>query len=310
MKLQNLSMETTWTSYMAAMGGVLKHCGYYNKCISSLMVETGMAFHFIVHNKLCPSSVTVYNWKEEHEKMLKRVGVDTEVNCVMGFSDHENQEELQHKAINDIKKSIDRGLGVVVWAPTGVLEFGIIKGYDDEDEIFFVSDVTGDDPDPLLYKNLGLSNVPILFYQIIKCKHELEEGLKLNKALAFALNEWNKEDHVDENYQCGRKGYDNLISSLKDNNFDVNGLSYIIAVYSDSKKCIKDFLGSNKNIRTQDDLISIFNNISENFNNIQEVVPFPYSGELPENKKQFIIDKLEESKLLEEEAMGLINLTC
>ena len=63
------------TSYIQATYGVLKHTGLWNDEIWKMMGHTGMAFHFIVHKQACPSSVTIYDWTNEHLVMMDRIGV-------------------------------------------------------------------------------------------------------------------------------------------------------------------------------------------------------------------------------------------
>lgn len=40
---------------------------------------TGMAFHLIMHQECCPSSVTSYDWLSEHSIAFDRLGVLSEI---------------------------------------------------------------------------------------------------------------------------------------------------------------------------------------------------------------------------------------
>lgn len=309
MDLMKTAMEASWTSYMAAMGGVLKQCGYYTDDIKRLMCETGMGFHFIIEKRVCPSSVTVYSWIDEHREMMERIGIETEIQCIMGLAEREDREALQKKAVEDIKASLDRGFAVVAWAPSDILEFGIIKGYDDEDGVFYTADVTGGNPDPLLYENPGLSQVPILFYQIIRGKKEVSVKERALSSLGFALSEWNKETHVSEGYFSGKKAWQTLLKALKEREYDSNGLSYNLAVYCDSKNCIKEYFSYLKELFSGEfeSTEGFYSEISRLFSEAQKIVPFPFSSTLSEDEEKRLLDLLEEAFSLEERAMGEIS---
>jgi hypothetical protein len=204
---------------------------------------TGMGFHFIVHKELCPSSVTVYDWNSEHLDCMNRMGIVSETFSLMDDRGHETLRDAQERAVEKIKESIGRGIPVLVWAPTPILEFGIIKGYDDADGVFFVEQCSGQPADPLLYENLGKSEVPILFYQIFLKKVAVDEWQMIRQSLKFGLSEWEKENHVSPDfYASGKKGYTNFIGALEKGVFNEFGLGYLAAVYADSKNCLTQYL--------------------------------------------------------------------
>ena len=121
------------------------------------------AFHFISAPDACPSSVTAYDWGRVHQASMARLGVHTEwYEC--GYE--ATFELARTRAVATIKASIDRGHPVIVWAPTAVLEFGLLSGYDDADGVFEVAHAAPGPADPLLYGNLGRKRVPWLAYQV------------------------------------------------------------------------------------------------------------------------------------------------
>lgn len=307
--INDIEMGKTWTSYISALHGVLKSAGLTNKDLWKLMGDTGMGFHFILHEELCPSSVTVYNWVEEHQEMLDRIGIESSITCVMDFADHEDREAVKVKAIDDIKKSIDEGFSVINWAPTPILEFGIIHGYDTDDKVFFTKDVTGQETDPLLFDNIGISDVPILYYQTFGEKNDMDEYSIIKNSLSFGINQWKKEVHNNtENYFSGKRAYKVLIEALENNKFDPSGLSYNMAVYNDSKSCLAKYIKYiNENTKFKGKLNKAAENyrkVSEIFNDIYNEIPFPYNGkELSDKTKQMILLKLKQSLELENTSM-------
>lgn len=310
--VNNIEMGKTWTSYMSAADGVLKGSELYKDDMWKLMGETGMAFHFIIHNESCPSSVTVYNWVKEHQEMLDRIGIDSSIVCIMDFARYEGKESAKNKAVSDIKESLDKGKAVIVWAPTPILEFGIIHGYDDSDKVFFTTDVTGQDTDPLLFDNIGISDVPILYYQIINSKKDIDELSIVKNSLSFGIKQWRKEVHNDtDNYFSGKKAYIKLIEALENNKFDPSGLSYNMAVYSDSKQSLAKYI---KYINEESDFKEKLNIASENYSKVSDIfnemhieIPFPYNGvELSDETRKSFAEKLKECQNLEEAAISEI----
>lgn len=304
----------TWTSYIDSMYGVLCGSGMWKEDVTMLMGMTGAAFHFIVHETCSPSSVTVYDWQNEHFIMMDRIGIHSDL-YNFWFDNRLNTYDLQREAaVRRIKESIDRGVGVIAWAPTKILEFGIIKGYDDDDGVFYVQDCTGQEADPLLYKNLGKSEVPMLSYQIPIQKVEIDREKAYRESLRFAVNEWNKDFHVSPSYASGRKAYDYLAASLEKGNFDSFGLAYILSVYADSKQCIAgylEFLNTGSEMAgSLDKTASLYKEAAGNFKQMAEL--FPFSGvngvgcTADRSKAPEIMRLVKETKPLEEQAIKLI----
>lgn len=306
--LSNIELGMTWTTYIASAYGVLKHLKMWDDEVWKLMGLTGMAFHFIIHDEICPSSVTVYDWTNEHTMMMDRIGVSSEVVCVMNHTSMNTGEQLREIAVKRIKESIDSDKGVIVWAPTSVLEFGIIKGYDDKDGVFYVEDCGESEPDPLLYKNMGISEVAILFYQIVNGKIDIPQEKMIRESLEFGVNEWKKDNHFHPRYSSGKKAYQNLINALNKGVYNHFGLGYSLAVYSDSKKNLAKYIDFvNKTGEFSDKLDTATSNymkIAEKFEEMAKKVPFGHGGAPinPDCLSQ-VTDLMKESMILEEDAI-------
>ena len=276
--LENVKMGYSWTTYLGSVAGVLREAGMWNDELYKLAGMTGMAFHFIVHKTLCPSSVTVYDWVNEHFTAMDRIGVHSDVYQVFNDPRLNTYSKRHEDAIARIKESVDKDIGVVVWAPTNILEFGIIKGYDDEDGVFIVDGCTECSVDPLLYNNLGKSEVPILFYQIFKDRVTVDNEKVFRDSLQFAVGEWNKEFHINPDYASVRKGYDNLMAALERGDFNDFGLAYILAVYADSKNCIVGYLdyieAASKQIKGLEEAVKLYRRVSDRYKQLTELVPF------------------------------------
>jgi hypothetical protein len=74
--------------------------------------------------------VTAYDWGRVHQAAMARLGVHTEwFECAYDTT----FELARARAVGTIRASIDRGHPVIMWAPSPVLEFGLVTGYDDGD---------------------------------------------------------------------------------------------------------------------------------------------------------------------------------
>lgn len=315
--LDNISMGMSWTTYAGSVHGVLKGAGLWDDSIELLMGMTGMAFHFIVHSQTCPSSVTVYDWMSEHFGMMDRIGVYSESTHIENSGNLNTFDKARIVAVGRIKESIDSGIGVVVWAPTPVLEFGIINGYDDEDEVFFVQDCMNKSPDPLLYSNLGKSEVPVLFFQRFYGRIKVDPEKVFRDSLHFGLYQWERGSNIPM-YASGRGGYLNLINALEKKDFNPFGLAYLLAVYADSKRNIDTYLkhviSKSKFLTGLEEASDIYTVVKDKYNELTELVPFrgPGQGELNDKNIGPVIKLFKECLDLEEKAMAVVktSLNC
>ncbi len=237
-------MGCSWTSFVAAAEGCLRAAGFWNDETWKLLGLTGMAFHFIVHRELCPSSVTVYDWNAEHVDAMDRIGVHSEAWCTWNSPGRSTIALVRATAQRRIKESLDRGIPVLAWAPTRVLEFGMITGYDDEKGCWQVAQCTNAPADPLPYESLGTSEVPMLAYQVFLGRVPVDEPAAIRASLEFGLSEWNKPFHSasPEMYASGRRGYQSFVAALEKGAVNEFGLAYIIGVYGEARSALARYL--------------------------------------------------------------------
>jgi len=275
--VQGTRMADNWTSYMASVEGALRGAGLWDEETYKLMGMTGMGFQFIVHEACCPSSVTVYDWLDEHMTMMDRIGMHSQQGLAwMGMNTF---ALAQRDAVAAIKGSIDRGVAVVVWAPTPIMEFGLVTGYDDEDAVYSVEQCTGQKADPLLYTNLGKSEVPLLYYQVLLDRVAVPREKSYRESLQFGLQEWNRTQHGHPGYGRGRQGYDNLIAALERDDLNPFGLSYCLAVYSHAKADVARYLeflkGESSAYAGLQDAAARFGEVATHWAEMSSLVPFP-----------------------------------
>src|SRR6056297_828184 len=234
-KGEKTMLGMTWMSYLGSAYGCLKQSNLWNGEMDELFGLTGMGYHFIMHERLCPSGPTVYDWLEEHFDMMDRIGVYTRQEFVFKSAATNTFDLARKSAVSIIEQSIEKGNPVITWGPTHIAEFGIIYGFDPEDKVFFVEDCMPEDPDPLLYDNLGLSDVPIFYVQYLVDQTNFNYEESVINALKFGLNYWKSHVTLSPLYSSGKKAYEVTISALEKGEFDPFGISYCINSYADVK---------------------------------------------------------------------------
>ncbi|MTI96576.1 MAG: WYL domain-containing protein [Firmicutes bacterium] len=309
--LSDVNMGMTWTMYIGAVEGALRRAGWWSGETYQLMGMTGIGFHFIIHKTVCPSSVTVYDWPNEHFAALDRIGVHSQCSQVYRDPRLNTFRQVQAEAIERIKESIDKGVPVVAWAPTGLLEFGLIYGYDDEEQVLFVKDCD-DNADPVKYSNFGISEVPIMFYQTFGGRVEVDPEKTFRDSLEFAVGEWNKEQHTSPDYESGKKGYEALLATLKRGDFNEFGLTYVLAVYADAKENLAKYLryveAESVELQGLAEACKKYAELAEKFQAASSLVPFkgPGVADVEQENIPQVIELLAQCLELETRAMQTI----
>ncbi|HOO33608.1 MAG TPA: hypothetical protein PK466_12595 [Thermotogota bacterium] len=303
----------TWMSYMGSVYGCLKQAGMWDDTLHNLIGQTGMGFHFIISDKLCASGPTVYNWTEEHFRMLDRVGIYSEQEMFYKSSAANTFKAAQKIGAQKIQASIDAGKPVIVWGPTPIPEFGIIWGYDTDDRVFFVEDCMPAEPDPLMYDNLGISDVPIFYLQFPVEKVSYDKLKTIRKSLVYAVDCWTSKVPVYPGYAIGKMAYDFLINGLQQDVIDEFGLSYSINVYDDLKENVRKYFDDIRKMADFDLINPIYDDyvrLTEIFHKAVQLVPFSSPGgeyNYPKENFRELVGLMTQAKELEDRIMTAIS---
>lgn len=231
-------LSGSWTTYLAAIHGVLTSSGMSRLSIDDMAGMTGIAFQLVMHEHCDAASVTVYDWVRRHQDALDRIGVLSEIYHYEPGT--RTYESARKRAVTHIQHAIDNGVGVIAWAIDSG-EFGIIYGYDDQDGVFIVDGVDKFNrplgSDPMLYQNIGkkFPPAPFLHYQIPVEHTDFDPEKTYIDSLKFYIGEMEKTAHMAPAFQSGFLAYDNWIRALKNHSYNPFGLRYCTTVYAESK---------------------------------------------------------------------------
>jgi hypothetical protein len=123
-----------------------------------IIASSGFAFRMWVSADLCPSATSIWSF-DGQKPWVESGGLTCDyVGRYWGQDNIEEQKRLE--AIVNIKKSIDCGVPAVSW-DIGVCEWGIIRGYDDDAQVFDTLAINNKEYE-LPYASLGKRELPLL----------------------------------------------------------------------------------------------------------------------------------------------------
>lgn len=309
--------DCSWTSYAGAAHGVLTAAGMFEPDFTRFMGLSGMAFHLIMHQECCISSVTVYDWVYEHQAALERLGILSEV--FQSMPDSPAYAAACRRAVENIKAAVDRGTGVILWGvDTG--EFGVIYGYDDEDGVLQADGCAkfGPGSNPILYENVGRTfpDAPILHYQIPIAKVAVDMDGAYRSSLEYYVRHMESPQHIAPAYQAGLKAYDNWIGALETGKFSSTGLLYNLTVYADAKRHAAGYLqflaGSWKGLPGLAEVADRFGAIAGLYGQMLEHAGHDLSqpvhawGPVAPERAAGLVPLLRQARALEAEAVALV----
>ncbi|WP_405111976.1 hypothetical protein MHH28_03720 [Paenibacillus sp. FSL K6-1217] len=228
----DVRMKRESKSFTDALYAVLTAAGLFDGPKFMLSGLSGMAFKFTVHEKLLPYSVTAYGqWGTEHSRAADNLGIFFQYDG--GRTRHDSFGEYQRLAIDNVKLSLDHGRACIYWIP----EFGVIHGYDEDDQVFYVQDGWSGETQVVLYDNFGLNFTPFwdCMYVGERVKIPLQDAVL--ESLRLALEDWETPHKTlpDLSLASGRLAYSFLIRALQQVEFDSSGAVYILESYQTSR---------------------------------------------------------------------------
>lgn len=226
-------------SYIDCLYALLTSAGLFYLPKYMLSGMTGMAFKFVIHKRLLPSSLDLYSWHEENWQAVNNLGIynetysDTPMNATFPLY----QKNMLHKIIS----SINDGKAVIGWEIERPM-FCLYTGYNRDEEILFFRNSICKEEDVLLFDNLGLISEGHWFVQILGDSIEKDNRDIFLESLECAVREWNTEYKVNPNYGSGKRAYQNLLDAFQSRDFNIGGAYYILEPYIDIKSEICSYM--------------------------------------------------------------------
>lgn len=213
MKKLNLSWNDVYdpTGYLFSFAKSLSAAvkkSPWNELSEDIVATSGFAFRMWLNPELCPSAMSIWQFDRQPEWLLNGGLETTFSSCLWQPEDVLNQGRLD--TLPKIKESIDRGIPVVAW-DIGVLEWGLITGYDVETEKFATLSITGN-TDDMDYAKLGNREMPMLnVVTLIGLTDKTQEDI-IADTLQLAKAHLNGEEWCDENNKKGLAVYPAMIN--------------------------------------------------------------------------------------------------
>lgn len=235
--LPGLQLTNESESYIDAMHSVLTHKGWtaHSKAMLSGMTVTG--FRFTVNRRLTAESSTVYNWIAENFLAADFIGVISSQNA--GYSFDATFPLYQRQALAEIKASIDRGTGAIIWKDA----FVVAAGYDDDNEVLVIADGEGGEYALLPFGDFGRNDSPYWYYQLLEDRIEMEESAIFQESFVQAVYKWESHDLMlpESEYACGRRAYDAIVEALRSGEYDSGGSRNGFRRYAAAKRDIGEY---------------------------------------------------------------------
>lgn len=173
---------------------------------------SGAAFRIWVHNELCPSATSVFDWSLLPEG-VKNAGWNCDHHSRM-WHEEGIAEERQKAAHDAIVRALQEGKVPVCW-DIGVPEWGVITGYDDEERVFSGISVFGE-PTQLKYEQLGRREIPIMSVTIIQGPSNADRRHAAISSLRTAVDHAEQREWLERPaYQDGPAAYEMWAAALE-----------------------------------------------------------------------------------------------
>lgn len=154
----------------------------YSEFAEDIIASSGFAFRMWLNPELCPSAMSIWNFDSQPEWILNGGFNTAFVSCC--WQPEEALAEARSVILPKIKASIDRGIPVIAW-DIGVLEWGLITGYDEDNQKLAALCVSGS-TDNMDYATLGNREMPMLNVVTITGKSDKSQSDIISDTLKLA----------------------------------------------------------------------------------------------------------------------------
>nr|WP_154891804.1 hypothetical protein [Paenibacillus xylanexedens] len=225
-------------TYADALYPILLHKKWTHLPRYMIAGMTASLFRFVVDRRLTKESISAYNWMAENFVAADFIGVTA--SQAAGFSFEPTFPLYQKHALLNIKNSIDRGTGAVLWHD----QFVVAVGYDDDEEVLFFC--TGDESEirRLPYTLVGRNNSPYWYYQVLEAQQSIDMWEVCKESLIQAVYKWETHDYMlpAQDYACGSAAYTAVADVLQSGNYESNQAAAVLRYYAYTRGDIASYV--------------------------------------------------------------------
>lgn len=217
------------TSFAGAVYVLLPFVNRRHYSLTDVMGLTGQAFRLTVEEEsIDATGPMMYFWESKFREGLLNLGLESEH---AGDGGAPPTPFMLNKGIAHIRKSIRSGMPAIGWdlfAP----EFGIVYGYDDEEQLLYAEDVQAQKTIP--YDRFGRGISGGLFVLAVTGEERIDEWEAYRNALDMAIRHAYGE-LTFVGYVCGLAAYDSWRAAWRRNKIDPLGNAYTAQAAADAR---------------------------------------------------------------------------
>lgn len=218
-----------------------------------------------------------------------------------------NLSLYQKQALLDIKASIDRGVGAILWHD----QFVIVTGYDDAERVLFICESKGDEIIRLPYDSFGRNSTPYWYYQVLEACAPIDLWEVCKESLIQAVYKWETHDYMlpPQDYACGAAAYTVMAAALQSGTYDAEQTATVLRYYAKSRLDIASYVAGLEHLSTQmDQVINEYELLANLYTMIIEEIDNSISWDSREPEcVQRVIELIRKAGATEQRAIDAIN---
>ncbi|WP_458124189.1 hypothetical protein [Paenibacillus sp. Z3-2] len=292
------------SAYTDAMHRILLHKQWTDFPRYMIAGMTASAFRLVVDRRLTAESISAYNWMAENFVAADFIGVSA--SQAAGFSFEPTFPLYQKQALLDIKASVDRGVGAILWHD----QFVIVTGYDDVERVLFICESKGNEVIRLPYGSIGRNSTPYWYYQVLEACAPIDLWEVCKESLIQAVYKWETHDYMlpPQDYACGAAAYTAIVTALQSGTYDVEQAATVLRYYAESRLDIASYVAGLKHLSIQmDQVIDEYELLANLCTTIVEVVGDSISWDSREPEcVQSVIEHIRKAGATEQRAIDAI----
>jgi predicted DNA-binding protein YlxM (UPF0122 family) len=224
------------TSFAGAVYAVLPYTSRAHYTLTEVMGLTSQAFRLTVEEEyIGPTGPSMYFWESKFRDGLLHLGLESEHS---GDGGAPPTPYMLNKSIAHIRRSLMLGIPVIGW-DFAEPEFGIIYGYDDEEQLLYAEDARGKRQIP--YDRLGRGLSGGLFVLSVTGEQPVEQWEAVAQALDMAIQHAYGE-LTFVGYVCGLTAYDCWMDAFRKKRVDPLGNAYTLGIAAEARAYAAEFL--------------------------------------------------------------------